>query len=73
MRALLFITIFTTACMIGSMAAQATSVRGHVRKDGTYVQPHHRTAPNSSMRDNYSTQGRINPYTGQMGTKNPLW
>ena len=42
-----------------------------MRKDGTYVQPHHRTAPDNNRLNNYSTQGNVNPYTGQMGTVNP--
>ncbi len=48
------------------------SVRGHTRKDGTYVQPHHRKAPNSSKLDNYSTKGNVNPYTGKEGTVDPF-
>ena len=46
-------------------------VNGYVRKDGTYVQPHYRTAPDSTIQNNYSTQGNVNPYTGQPGTVNP--
>jgi hypothetical protein len=46
-------------------------VQGHVRKDGTYVQPHFRTAPDSNPYNNYSTQGNTNPYTGKKGTVNP--
>ena len=49
-----------------------TTVQGHIRKDGTYVPPHHRTAPDNDRSNNYSTQGNINPYTGQMGTVNPF-
>lgn len=36
-------------------------VRGYYRKDGTYVRPHVRTAPNSTVTDNYSYQGNYNP------------
>jgi hypothetical protein len=49
--------------------AQAVRVRGYVKKDGTYVQPHYRSAPNSAKSDNWSTQGNYNPYTGEKGTK----
>ena len=42
-------------------------VSGYYRSNGTYVQPHYRTAPNSTNRDNFSTRGNINPYTGQSG------
>ncbi len=48
-----------------------TQVRGSQRKDGTFVQPYHRTLPDSSRFNNYSTQGNANPWTGQMGTVNP--
>lgn len=42
-------------------------VNGYYRKDGTYVEPYYRTAPNSTNQDNFSTQGNINPYTGKEG------
>lgn len=44
-------------------------VNGYTRKDGTYVAPHYRSNPNSTQRDNYSTYGNTNPYTGKTGTK----
>ncbi|TXI99718.1 MAG: hypothetical protein E6Q35_02285 [Chryseobacterium cucumeris] len=37
------------------------SVQGYYRKDGTYVRPHVRTAPNSTVTDNYSYRGNYNP------------
>lgn len=40
-------------------------VNGYYRKDGTYVQPHLRTYPNSTVTDNYSYPGNYNPNTGQ--------
>jgi len=45
-------------------------VKGYYKKDGTYVQPHKRTAPNNRVDDNWSTAGNTNPYTGKRGTKN---
>lgn len=45
-------------------------VDGYYRKDGTYVQPHHRSDPNSTSNDNWSTKGNTNPYTGKEGTHN---
>lgn len=54
----------------GTVAADQY-VRGYVRKDGTYVQPHYRTTPNNNRYDNYSTQGSSNPYTGQRGYVDP--
>lgn len=58
--------ITTDACAKGS-----TSVKGYTKKSGTYVAPHHRTTPNKTKSDNYSTKGNTNPYTGKKGTKKP--
>lgn len=44
-------------------------VDGYSRNDGTYVQPHMRTAPDNTTNNNYSTYGNTNPYTGQQGTQ----
>ena len=55
-----------------SVEAKSVSVRGHYRKDGTYVQPHMRSAPDGNVSNNWSTRGNINPYTGEIGTKDPL-
>lgn len=46
-------------------------VAGHVTKDGKYVQPHQATNPNKSKRDNWSSKGNANPYTGKEGSKDP--
>ena len=43
------------------------SVRGYVRKDGTYVAPHVRSAPDGVFQNNWSTKGNYNPYTGEEG------
>jgi hypothetical protein len=59
--ALLFITV----------ASAQTYVPGHIRKDGTYVQPHVRSEANDTKLDNYSTKGNYNPYNGQQGTVDP--
>ena len=40
-------------------------VDGYHRNDGTYVQPHHRTAPDNNPYNNYSSPGNTNPYTGE--------
>jgi hypothetical protein len=57
----------------GSALAQTDHyVNGYTKKDGTYVAPHYQTNPNNTRADNYSTQGNVNPYTGQPGTK-PLY
>ena len=43
--------------------------RGYIKKDGTYVQPHFKTAPNKTKLDNFSSKGNINPFTGKKGRK----
>ncbi len=45
------------------------SVKGHFKKDGTYVQPHRATNPNHTQRDNWSSKPNVNPNTGKPGTK----
>jgi hypothetical protein len=55
----------------GAAAWAQVHVNGYYRSNGTYVQPYQRTAPDSTLSNNYSTQGNINPYTGQAGTVNP--
>lgn len=44
-------------------------VKGYTKKNGTYVAPHYRSSPNHTVRDNWSTKGNRNPYTGKLGTK----
>lgn len=43
-------------------------VNGYYRHDGIYVAPHHRTSPDNTINNNWSTQGNVNPYTGRAGT-----
>jgi hypothetical protein len=60
--------------LLGCFANEAyaqTHVQGYTRKDGTYVQPHMRSAPDRSYNNNYSTSPNVNPYTGQQGTRTP--
>ena len=60
------------ALIVASATVSAdTYVRGYIRSDGSYVAPHYRSSPDSSRFNNYSTQGNVNPYTGQPGTVNP--
>lgn len=55
----------------GHSSGGHVGVRPHTRRDGTYVQPHHRTAPNSTQRDNFGSKPNVNPYTGKPGTREP--
>lgn len=52
-----------------SYSGSSTHVSGYTRHDGTYVQPHYRSSPNQTQRDNYGTIGNTNPYTGKSGTR----
>ena len=55
--------------LTGPVFAGDVYVRGHYRSNGTYVQPHYRSAPDGKVFNNWSTKPNINPYTGKMGTQ----
>jgi hypothetical protein len=59
------------ALIFATAALADTHVKGYYKKNGTYVEPHYRSSPNSTINDNYSTKGNVNPYTGKEGTRNP--
>lgn len=68
---ILFLILICTASSVQSQTnPKHIYVKGHWR-NGTYVQPYYRTAPNSTNRDNFSTQGNVNPYTGKPGWISP--
>ena len=56
---------------MGLDAHASKHVKGYTKKDGTYVAPHHRSDPNRTQRDNYSSKPNVNPYNGKKGTKEP--
>ena len=60
-----------TLSIVGPVLAGDVFVNGYFRQDGTYVQPHMRSAPDSSFNNNWSTYPNVNPYTGQQGTRPP--
>ena len=63
---------FALAAVSASAGAQtAHEVRGYTKADGTYVAPHYQSNPDATRLNNYSTQGNVNPYTGQSGTVDP--
>lgn len=49
--------------------AKDVKVKGYYKKNGTYVKPHYRSAPDSSINNNWTTRGNVNPYTGADGTR----
>lgn len=63
------VLLFVLGLLFALSAIADTYVNGYYRKDGTYVQGYYRTSPNSTTTDNYSSQGNINPYTGDAGTR----
>ncbi|MEW6469698.1 MAG: hypothetical protein AB1458_12275 [Bacteroidota bacterium] len=68
---LLLATILASTVALGQTNPKHTYVNGYYRKDGTYVQGHYKTTSNSTNRDNFSTKGNINPYTGKPGWIQP--
>jgi hypothetical protein len=67
------LTLFVIGWLLGfPLAAEAqVHVRGYFRKNGTYVQPHYRSAPDGNPYNNYSYPGNLNPYTGEVATGDP--
>lgn len=63
--------ILICAVTAGAAIAKDTYVKPHVTKDGTFVDGHYKSGPNSTKIDNYSSNGNTNPYTGEKGTKDP--
>lgn len=57
--------------LASTAGAGSVYVDGYFKSNGTYVQPHYRSSPDSSVSNNWSTEGNVNPYTGAGGTKNP--
>lgn len=53
----------------GQVNPQNHYTHGYLRGYGTYVPGYHATNPNETRRDNYSTKGNVNPWTGALGTK----
>jgi transcriptional regulator with XRE-family HTH domain len=76
---LMKMTFFATVLVVGllsiaPLAAEAKTITVHgYYKPSThkYVMPYHKTAPNKTKLDNFSTKGNSNPYTGKKGYVNP--
>jgi hypothetical protein len=72
LRNLLACAMLATVSMALAAPADAdTYVHGYTRRDGTYVQPHYRSSPDSSTFNNWSSRGNMNPHTGEYGTRDP--
>ena len=66
MRIVTITSLSLLAGLITSLGSTArvmaqVSVGGYYRRNGTYVQPHQRTAPDSIRSNNYSYPGNNNP------------
>jgi hypothetical protein len=59
---------FLLISLLVAGTAYAEYVRGHTKRDGTYVSGYNRSSSNNTVRDNYSYAGNTNPYTGQTGS-----
>lgn len=59
---------YSTSSGTGS-SSSSHSVRGYTKRNGTYVAPYRKSNPDRTQRNNYSTKGNVNPYTGKGGTK----
>lgn len=49
--------------------SSSTGVHGYTTRRGTHVNSYRRTTPDQTQKNNYSTKGNINPYTGKTGTR----
>ncbi|MCF6271378.1 MAG: hypothetical protein L3J41_16830 [Melioribacteraceae bacterium] len=66
-----FVLLISIQILFAQTNPSHVRVSGYYRSNGTYVQPYFRTAPNSTNRDNFSTRGNVNPYTGKPGWIEP--
>lgn len=66
-KVLFMMTVLFLSLALISGNVFAGRVEGYYRSNGTYVAPHYRSNSNSTVTDNYSFKGNINPYTGREG------
>ena len=71
-RLLTIMTLAVVTCFSTLTANADVYVRGYYRNNGSYVQPHYRSNPDSSFSNNWSTHPNTNPYTGKQGTRRTL-
>jgi len=67
MNIIIFLLI-SSVCLMSQSSLADEYVHGYTKSDGTYVQPYYRSSPDSTVQDNYSYKGNVNPYTGAVGT-----
>lgn len=59
--------VLIAMCLCIHVWAKDVYVEGYTRSDGTVVKDHYRTSPDSTVNNNFSTKGNVNPYTGEPG------
>jgi len=67
LKRILSLILLSPSLLISQNAFADVYVNGYTRSDGSSVGGHYRSSPNSSIYDNWSTYGNVNPYTGQKG------
>ncbi len=65
----LIILVFLSLSLCSAFSKKPIKVRGYFKKNGTYVSPYYRSAPDKSVKNNWSTKGNINPITHKYGTR----
>lgn len=71
-KMILVLSVLALMFVAGQVSA-VEYVKGYTKSNGTYVNGYHRSSSNNTQRDNYSTKGNVNPYTGEKGHKTPKW
>jgi hypothetical protein len=71
-KVIALVGVLTLAFSASVFASGKVHVKGYTKKDGTYVAPHSRTAPDKSKSNNWSSKGNVNPETGKKGTVDPI-
>ena len=69
LSALLAACLLLSAFLPGTATLADEFVKGYRKRNGTYVAPHMRSDRDGVFRNNWSTKGNINPYTGKFGTR----
>ena len=67
----ILLAVFGLLVLVAEAYAGDVYVKPYIRSDGTYVNGHYRTSPDSTPYNNYGTTPNVNPYTGERGYTNP--
>jgi hypothetical protein len=61
--------VFVASIGLAVFAQGHRRVGGYTRRSGTYIKSHYRTRADRTQRNNWSTRGNRNPYTGKRGAR----